>query len=100
MSNSPRAREESQPLTKPQTNEETSRAWSDTSLLKYGSLGLVIVQNSSHVLLLRYSRVASGNCEGYVVRHTIPSLLRSSLLYASPLSPQAAHSWWWCLMRQ
>jgi len=33
--------------------------------LKYGSLALVIVQNSSHVLLLRYSRICEGECKEY-----------------------------------
>jgi len=36
-------------------------------LLKYGSLGFLIVQNSSHVLLLRYSRVVPGECSQYVI---------------------------------
>ena len=36
--------------------------------IKYGSLALVIVQNSSHVLLLRYSRVCPGECKEYTVR--------------------------------
>ena len=36
-------------------------------LLKYGSLGFLILQNSSHVLLLRYSRVVPGECSKYVV---------------------------------
>ena len=36
-------------------------------LLKYGSLGFLILQNSSHVLLLRYSRVVPGVCSTYVV---------------------------------
>ena len=31
-------------------------------LLKYGSLGFLILQNSSHVLLLRYSRIVPGEC--------------------------------------
>lgn len=35
--------------------------------IKYGSLALVIVQNSSHVLLLRYSRVCPGECKEYTV---------------------------------
>mmetsp|Transcript_63145 Transcript_63145/g.105006 ORF Transcript_63145/g.105006 Transcript_63145/m.105006 type:complete len:360 (-) Transcript_63145:196-1275(-) len=34
--------------------------------LKYGSLGFLILQNSSHVLLLRYSRVVEGDCRAYV----------------------------------
>ena len=33
--------------------------------LKYGSLVLVIFQNSAHVLLLRYTRVAGGDCSLY-----------------------------------
>ena len=35
--------------------------------LKYGSLGFLILQNSSHVLLLRWSRVVPGICSQYVV---------------------------------
>lgn len=38
------------------------------ALLKYGSLAFLILQNSSHVLLLRYSRVLPGECSQYVVR--------------------------------
>ncbi|KAL1500182.1 hypothetical protein AB1Y20_012851 [Prymnesium parvum] len=34
--------------------------------LKYGSLAFLILQNSSHVLLLRYSRVVGGSCGQYV----------------------------------
>lgn len=37
------------------------------TILKYGSLALVIFQNSSHVILLRYSRVVGGDCADYVV---------------------------------
>jgi len=33
--------------------------------LKYGSLAFLIVQNSSHVLLLRYSRICEGECKEY-----------------------------------
>ena len=44
------------------------------NFLKWGSLALVIVQNSSHVLLLRYSRVAGGDCAGYIV--SLPSFYR------------------------
>ena len=40
--------------------------------IKYGSLALVIVQNSSHVLLLRYSRVCPGECKEYTVRSGPP----------------------------
>jgi len=36
------------------------------TLLKYGSLITVILQNSSHVLLLRYSRIAPGDCKLYL----------------------------------
>ena len=36
-------------------------------LLKYGSLGFLILQNSSHVLLLRFSRIVPGDCSQYVV---------------------------------
>lgn len=42
-------------------------ASSTLALLKWGSLGLVILQNSSHVLLLRYSRMIPGECHQYVV---------------------------------
>lgn len=42
-------------------------ASSTTNLLKYGSLGFLIVQNSSHVLLLRYSRIVPGECSQYTV---------------------------------
>jgi len=35
--------------------------------LKYGSLGFLILQNSSHVLLLRYSRIVPGECSKYTV---------------------------------
>ena len=34
-------------------------------LLKWGSLVVVIIQNSSHVLLLRYTRVTPGLCSEY-----------------------------------
>jgi len=40
---------------------------STLTYLKYGSLGFLIVQNSSHVLLLRYSRVVPGECSQYIV---------------------------------
>jgi hypothetical protein len=33
-----------------------------------GSLAFLIVQNSSHVLLLRYSRICEGECKEYTVR--------------------------------
>jgi len=36
------------------------------ALLKYSSLGFLIVQNASHVLLLRYSRIIEGDCKEYV----------------------------------
>lgn len=36
------------------------------TVLKYGSLAFLILQNSSHVLLLRYSRVVGGECSQYV----------------------------------
>ena len=39
----------------------------ENKLLKYGSLAFLIVQNSTHVLLLRYSRVVPGVCSTYVV---------------------------------
>mmetsp|Transcript_41899 Transcript_41899/g.111125 ORF Transcript_41899/g.111125 Transcript_41899/m.111125 type:complete len:356 (+) Transcript_41899:81-1148(+) len=35
-------------------------------VLKYGSLAFLILQNSSHVLLLRWSRVVGGECSQYV----------------------------------
>lgn len=69
------ASDERMPLTEGPKVEQPSKGWEDTTWLKYGSLGLVIVQNSSHVLLLRYSRVAGGACEGYVVR-SVPCALR------------------------
>jgi drug/metabolite transporter (DMT)-like permease len=40
---------------------------SSGNLLKYGSLGFLILQNSSHVLLLRYSRIVPGECHEYIV---------------------------------
>ena len=46
------------------------------TLLKYGSLAFLILQNSSHVLLLRYSRVVGGECSKYVVR--VPDRARFS----------------------
>ena len=39
----------------------------ENNFLKYGSLGFLILQNSSHVLLLRYSRVVPGVCSQYTV---------------------------------
>lgn len=39
-----------------------------SEFLKYGSLAFLILQNSTHVLLLRYSRVTEGICSQYVVR--------------------------------
>ena len=41
------------------------------TVLKYGSLAFLILQNSSHVLLLRYSRVVGGECSQYVVRRRL-----------------------------
>ena len=38
-----------------------------SQLLKWGSLGFLILQNSSHVLLLRYSRIVPGECSQYIV---------------------------------
>ena len=35
-----------------------------------GSLAFLIVQNSSHVLLLRYSRICEGECKEYTVRRS------------------------------
>ena len=35
-------------------------------LFKWGSLGFLILQNSSHVVLLRYSRIVGGDCSKYV----------------------------------
>lgn len=35
--------------------------------LKYGSLLLMVVQTSSHVLLLRYSRTVTGQCSRYTI---------------------------------
>jgi UDP-sugar transporter A1/2/3 len=39
----------------------------ENRLLKYGSLGFLIIQNSSHVLLLRHSRIVPGLCSKYIV---------------------------------
>ena len=52
------------------------------ALLKYGSLAFLIIQNSSHVLLLRYSRVVPGECSQYVVRFP---LLNAETCLACPL---------------
>lgn len=46
-------------------------------LLKYGSLAFLILQNSSHVLLLRYSRVVPGECSQYI---TSVAVLYSELM--------------------
>ena len=35
-----------------------------------GSLAFLIIQNSSHVLLLRYSRICEGECKEYTVRRS------------------------------
>jgi len=51
-------------LTEPRTTPAPSQ--DKGALLKYGSLGFLIIQNSSHVLLLRYSRVVVGDCKEYV----------------------------------
>merc|ERR1719424_319066 len=51
----------------PATPATQSSGRDTLQLLKYGSLGFVIVQNSSHVLLLRYSRIVPGVCSQYVV---------------------------------
>ena len=60
-------------------------------LLKYGSLGFLILQNSSHVLLLRYSRVVGGECSQYVVSiATCPAGRRRSAVVARLHSP---HPW-------
>lgn len=74
------ASDEKEPLTQSQVAKDPLKGWSEGNLLKYGSLGMVIVQNSSHVLLLRYSRIAGGNCEGYVVGD---ALLRTACHFAS-----------------
>ena len=79
---------ETQPLT-PNRGEERGAGWSESSVLKYGSLGLVIVQNSSHVLLLRYSRVAGGECEGYVARRAASAGPAAAAAAASPAQPQS-----------
>lgn len=50
------------------TSGQPAAAPSETlKFLKYGSLGFLILQNSSHVLLLRYSRVVPGECSQYIV---------------------------------
>ena len=60
-------------------------------LLKYGSLGFLILQNSSHVLLLRYSRVVGGECSQYVVSvATCPAGRRRSAVVARLHSPHPA----------
>jgi hypothetical protein len=83
------ANDEEEPLTQSQTVKDPWNGWSEGNLLKYGSLGLVIVQNSSHVLLLRYSRTAGGECEGYVVR-------RSALLIACHFATHRVTHKPWC----
>ena len=79
---------ETQPLT-PDRGEKSGAGWSESSVLKYGSLGLVIVQNSSHVLLLRYSRVAGGECDGYVARRAASAGPAAAAAAASPAQPQS-----------
>merc|ERR1719424_1768751 len=51
----------------PATPATQSSGRDTLQLLKYGSLGFVILQNSSHVLLLRYSRIVPGECSQYIV---------------------------------
>lgn len=55
---------EEQALIEPATEPS---GWTTAALLKYGSLALVVVQNSSHVLMLRYTRVVPGVCSAYTI---------------------------------
>ena len=55
--------------------------------LKYGSLGFLILQNSSHVLLLRYSRVVGGECSQYVVS-AWPALRGADAALSLPALPR------------
>jgi len=60
------AAKDTQPLLQDEPSTPAS-GYSMATLLKYGSLGFLIIQNSSHVLLLRYSRVTTEPaCANYV----------------------------------
>jgi len=52
----------------PSQQQPTAASGGDhLKFMKYGSLGFLILQNSSHVLLLRYSRIVPGECSQYIV---------------------------------
>ena len=62
------AGQDREPLLQESGGASTQAAPSKTlTFLKYGSLGFLILQNSSHVLLLRYSRIVPGECSQYIV---------------------------------
>jgi hypothetical protein len=84
--------DEKEPLTQSQIATDPLEGWSEGNLLKYGSLGMVIVQNSSHVLLLRYSRITGGDCEGYVVGKT-PIYNRLQLCVAQRHEQPSCRPW-------
>ena len=52
------------------TGDSTASSPTPPPLCCAGSLAFLIVQNSSHVLLLRYSRICEGECKEYTVRRS------------------------------
>lgn len=55
-----------EPLLEQQASAQTQGV-DRLTFFKYGSLAFLILQNSSHVLLLRYSRIVPGDCSQYIV---------------------------------
>ena len=65
-----KGQQESEGLLSEEGSRPVASTWDMGKILKYGSLLLVILQNSSHVLLLRWSRIdhgGDGDCNQYVV---------------------------------
>ena len=54
----------------PRLTDSTASSPTPPPLCCAGSLAFLIVQNSSHVLLLRYSRICEGECKEYTVRRS------------------------------
>ena len=79
--------EKEQLITAPKESTPAAPPAEHGALLKYGSLAFLIVQNSSHVLLLRYSRVIPGDCREYVVR-----VLHLLLSHCPPSRGLSAHT--------
>eukprot|EP00325_Prymnesiales_sp_UTEX-LB-985_P029515 CAMPEP_0174718898 /NCGR_PEP_ID=MMETSP1094-20130205/30309_1 /TAXON_ID=156173 /ORGANISM="Chrysochromulina brevifilum, Strain UTEX LB 985" /LENGTH=355 /DNA_ID=CAMNT_0015919113 /DNA_START=108 /DNA_END=1175 /DNA_ORIENTATION=+ len=54
-------------LSEPSQLTQSTPGTDRLTFYKYGSLAFLILQNSSHVLLLRYSRIVPGDCSKYIV---------------------------------